>query len=742
MSDALQAAEALINRGPRPPGLPTPDERRRLREVWGATLEEFASALDRDVPDMEAWEAGQAATDPADDIAYARLLQRIREHLPATYEPDWAALRRTVHDTPSAKPDVLCDGCGQEIGACERCGLPTTSRPGGRWLHRGTTCTPSGPLTPGQSDPLMCPPLQLPPRRLDFPAGPVAVIDYRDGALFAHLSKDRTSDCPQTLAELLVWTHTEGLGAVRLHNRGHHQYPLLVLTGAATPVVGLPLTLNDPIGRLLPASHPALHALNTAGWHPVGRGMGPWSRLQARTAPRGRVTVHLAVQPWGALADAGWELDALTPEHLTRLLARYADTVIVPQGSTATCGSRLMTALRPPKQWTGDVATSKRILAPPVRGALTEAHAPAPPEAPPAHPVARGWDPVDVQCEEPFDWFRDPTAQELDDFDYVVGLDTNFAFTNAAGRVRVGYGPVSPTPENLPDFDASIPGCWYADLSHIATDPRLPSPFTPTGAPPTGPAWYATPTLAYAQRQLRATIKPIKAYLRRGSSGPYLEDWNARLRQAYSTVLHRLGIDPAATGQAFFHARDQALVLGDPLDWDLLRLIKATANGGIGKLAEGPTDLERDPYEPWPALRRVTWRPDIRAAIIAAARTELHRKMQLMAATTGRYPLAVLTDCVVYPAARPTPFDLLPPGDPASESTLRSFTFGARFGHVKLEGTASMAWAARATQAGLNPASWIKDPAAAFEEPTEEDPQPCDANLTTQPDPDTSWRLF
>ncbi|MEU1693332.1 hypothetical protein ABZ590_18100 [Streptomyces hirsutus] len=400
-----------------------------------------------------------------------------------------------------------------------------------------------------------------------------------------------------------------------------------------------------------------------------------------------------------------------------------------------------MTALRPPKQWTSDITTGQRILAPPVRGALTEAHAPAPPEAPPGHPMSRDWDPVDVQCEEAFDWFRHPTSQEINDFDHVVGLDINFAFTNAAGRTRVGYGPVSPTPEHQPDFDATIPGCWYADLSHITTDPRLPSPFTPTGIQPNGPAWYATPTLAYAQRHLKATIEPIKAYLRRGAGGPYLDDWNARLRQAYNVALRRLGIDPAATGQAFFQARDQALVLGDPLDWDLLRLIKATANGGIGKLAEGPTDLDRDPYEPWPALRRVTWRPDIRAAIISAARTELHRKLHIMAATTGRYPLAVLSDCVVYPATQPTPFDLVPSGDPATDSKVRSFTFGARFGHVKLEGTATMAWAARAAQAGLNPASWIKDPAA-FERASEEDPPPCNAHITTQPEADTSWQLF
>ncbi|WP_051810149.1 DUF4259 domain-containing protein [Streptomyces sp. NRRL S-378] len=130
-----------------------------------------------------------------------------------------------------------------------------------------------------------------------------------------------------------------------------------------------------------------------------------------------------------------------------------------------------------------------------------------------------------MQCEEALDWFRHPTDQELDDFEYVVGLDINFAFTHAARGIKVGYGPVSPTPEHRPAFDAAVPGCWYVDLTHMPTNPRLPSPFTPTGAPPTGPAWYATPTLAYAQRQLRATIEPIKAYLRRGPSGPYLEGW-------------------------------------------------------------------------------------------------------------------------------------------------------------------------------------------------------------------------
>ncbi|MEV6774717.1 hypothetical protein [Streptomyces syringium] len=55
--------------------------------------------------------------------------------------------------------------------------------------------------------------------------------------------------------------------------------------------------------------------------------------------------------------------------------------------------------------------------------------------------MAAEWDPGDVLCEETYEWHRQPTAEELYDFGYVVGLDINFAFTNAAGCVKVGYEP-------------------------------------------------------------------------------------------------------------------------------------------------------------------------------------------------------------------------------------------------------------------------------------------------------------
>ncbi|MFI0901666.1 hypothetical protein [Streptomyces sp. NPDC020983] len=63
-----------------------------------------------------------------------------------------------------------------------------------------------------------------------------------------------------------------------------------------------------------------------------------------------------------------------------------------------------------------------------------------------------------------------------------------------------------------------------ADLSGIELDPRRPSPFTPHGRRPEGPAWYATPTVAYAAElidtyRLPAELRPLEAYVW-GEAGP------------------------------------------------------------------------------------------------------------------------------------------------------------------------------------------------------------------------------
>ncbi|OOV12075.1 hypothetical protein SM007_39490, partial [Streptomyces avermitilis] len=99
--------------------------------------------------------------------------------------------------------------------------------------------------------------------------------------------------------------------------------------------------------------------------------------------------------------------------------------------------------------------------------------------------------------------------------------------------------------------------------------------------------------------------------------------------------------------------------------------IKATAKGGIGKLRQRSRG-QVPYYEEYPALKRETWRPDIRAAVLANQRVGLHRK--LMKTAGRRRPLPDLhrhrRDRL--PLARP-----VPAGHPAAHQRRQ-----ARAGHV------------------------------------------------------------
>ncbi|WP_407841871.1 hypothetical protein ACE1OC_41610 (plasmid) [Streptomyces sp. DSM 116496] len=281
------------------------------------------------------------------------------------------------------------------------------------------------------------------------------------------------------------------------------------------------------------------------------------------------------------------------------------------------------------------------------------------------------------------------------------------AFAAAANRLLVGTGPAVHT--DGPRFDPKLPGCWLADLSAeaAALDPRLPSPFTPNGLPPTGPAWYATPTLAYAQ-ELGLTVRPTEAWLR-PEHGPYLDAWYTRLRDAYMATMAELGVHTSLTDSAFLQAMAEYKNNSDhPLPQTaVLSAIKSTVKGGIGKLRERPQGAGYRPGESWPALERPTWRPDIRAAVISTARVNMHRKMQKLATAADLHPIAVLSDCAVYLSDGPSPLDFLP-RTPEGKPLPGGFRLGVSPGMVKHEGTQPLLWAVQLLDERHNPARHIK----------------------------------
>ncbi len=723
--DELYAAvEELLRGGPQ---LPPPGERARLREAAGVTQAQVARALQSSTQTVKNWENGRSEPRPPRLQAYVRLLESWAAKYPAPdgEQPPCDEGRQTavgetlIGEVPAA---------AQATTRAHPAALPPV-HPAAAGTGEGRSASRKPPVPrPVQST--------APPAGARFPHGPLAVLDG-DGS--AYCSGGVVLDCPATTIPALVeWALTaSGLGAPRLHRNGQDADPLIVLTAAAAVRLGLPERLEDRQGLRLPEDHAAVGQIARAGWKLTRRGFGPWARVYRPVQGGQRQCVQLAVLPWGALDDRAWPAAAdLVAADLAYVLGRYASRVLTPRGSTAVCGLELMSSLRPPTRAVRDEAAGTWVSAP-NPGALTAAVDPAPPEAMREHPIAQGWTGGFLD-EEAYQWVRDPKllADEECLLPWAVGIDINTAFLAAAARLTVGLG--GPVHAHAPAFDKKVPGSWLVDLSHIEFDARLPSPFTPDGRRPDGPAWYATPTLAYAE-ELGYRVRPLEAYLRY-ERGAWLDPWHDRLKDAYLATLTELGVptgkdtDPVAYLHAM--ARHQALAAADVRDLegarqahpDLARLgdvqladairrhrqgaivlsaIKATVKGGIGKLREKPQGRHFRDGRRWPALERPTWRPDIRAAVISKARVNMHRKMRKLAEIAGLYPLAVLSDCVVYPSPGPSPLDFLP-RDRHGQPLPGTFRIGATPGLAKTEGVRDMAWAVDLMEQGYNPARHIK----------------------------------
>ncbi|MGW9344642.1 telomere-associated protein Tap [Streptomyces albidoflavus] len=682
MSDLFDAVDALVaSRAVLPPA----EERKRLRVAHGLTLDEVAAALQVRRATVSGWESARKPTEPRgpEREAYARLLDRLAELYPPPAPTAEAAAPVPAPAEPSTPKPAPA---------------PTPAKDtGDRYEH-----------------------------------GPLAVVDVIDGTALAYCVGGLVLEVPaKSLAALVEWTLAEArLGQPKLSGPGKPADPLLVLTEAALERYGLPATLTDEqrLAGRLPENHKAVKGLTRADWKLTKRGFGPWARIYRPATGADRQCVQLCVPSWHALDSRHWGYAAqLPPAELARVLGVYASRVMTPRGSTAVTGLELMTALHPPTHAVRDEETGVlRQADEKTPGSLgRDPVDPAPCEAPDGHPLLadlprfhiRG--PAEKLNEESFDWARPMTDAECT-LRHLIGLDVNLAFGAGANGLLVGLG--APTHVTNPVFDPKLPGSWLVDLSHAdlsrvrtgkdtwaKLDPTLlPSPFTPKGDRPEGPAWYATPTVAYAV-ELGYEVRPTEAYVRH-DNGRYLDGWYHRLRDAYLATMADLGVhadmDPAAflTAMDGYKDRDPELAI-------VTTAIKATVKGGIGKLRERPRGEGWRPGRRWRALERPTWRPDIRAAVIARTRVNLHRKIVKHAAYTGQYPIAVNHDCVVYASAGPSPLDLLPyrNGKPLPGG----FKLGVNPGLVKHEGTQSVLWGEeireRFDAPELNLARYIKD---------------------------------
>ncbi|MET8128217.1 helix-turn-helix domain-containing protein [Streptomyces sp. NPDC005065] len=727
MSELFDAVDALIA-GHAP--LPPPAERERLRKAHGLTQEQVAAALKVRRATVVSWENGRTEPRPPQREAYARLLDKLAELYPAntaTPAQDTAVPEKITAPTApspraavSAPPQPLATS--QSPGSApvtaaqnapqRAASVPLRPAVGGsrtqstsrRPAAKRATAKPALASVPAAS--------AVDPR---FENGPLAVVDVQGGHVSAYCVGGLVLDVPaKSVPALVDWTLNEArLGAPRLSGPGKDADPLIVLTEAACERYGLPVRLNDEerLSGRLPEGHKVIKQLVRANWKLTKRGFGPWARIYRPAQGGKRHCVQLCIPSWGALDTRHWNgASQLPPPELARLLGTYATRVMTPRGSTAVTGLELMTALHPPTRASEPDETGKRHKEHNPGSLGEDAVQCAPCEAPDGHPLLKDLPrfhqrtPAEMLVEEAYDWSRPLTDDECLKR-YLVGIDVNMAFAAGANGTIVGLG--APTHVHSPVFDPKLPGSWLVDLSHVELDPRLPSPFTPKGNRPEGPAWYATPSVAYAV-ELGYQVAPIEAYVRY-ENGRFLDGWYNRLRDAYVATMADLGVTADLSPQDFLTSME-GYRQRDPQMAIVLTAVKATVKGGIGKLRERPRGGGWRPGEPWPALNRPTWRPDIRAAVISRTRVNMHRKMLKHAAATGQYPVAILSDCPVYVSDGPSPLDFLPYED--GKPLPGGFRLGVSPGMVKHEGTQTTLWAEGVREKygdELNLARYIKD---------------------------------
>jgi hypothetical protein len=744
MSELFDAVDALVaSRSPLPPA----QERKRLRIAHGLTLDEVAAALRVRRATVSGWESVKRPTEPRgpEREAYARLLRELAKLYPAADTPTGAvpaafngasapaeappasaqtmperAVQHTAQESvrqtaATPAPDDVPAVPGPSRSTRPSAGASATPSSGSSRRPGARKAAPAG--TPASVD-------------ARFENGPLAVIDVdEDGKVLAYCPGGLILDVPaKSLPSLVEWTLRDSrLGQPRMAGPGKDADPLLVLAEAALQRYGLPVALTEEerVAGRLPEGHKVVKQLARAEWKLTKRGFGPWARIYRPASGSERACVQLCIPSWHALDTRHWgAAGQLPPAELARVLGVYASRVMTPRGSTAVTGLELMTALHPPTRASEPDAEGRRHSEHNPGSLGKDPVDPAPCEAPDGHPLLKDLPRFHIRgadeklFEEAYDWARPLTDDECARR-HLVGIDVNMAFAAGANGLTVGLG--APVNVKDPVFDAKLPGSWLVDLSHVDLSrirvgkdwveldgSLLPSPFTPRGERPEGPAWYATPTVAYAA-ELGYEVRPTEAWVRY-DNGRYLDAWYNRLRDAYLATMADLGVHADMAPADFLAAMD-GYRDRDPHLAIVASAIKATVKGGLGKLRERPRGENWRPGEPWRALARPTWRPDIRAAVISRTRINLHRKIVKHAAFTGQYPVAILSDCVVYAADGPSPLDFLPYRD--GKSLPGGFKLGVNPGLVKHEGTQPTWWGEDVRQRyeapELNLARYIKD---------------------------------
>lgn len=245
--------------------------------------------------------------------------------------------------------------------------------------------------------------------------------------------------------------------------------------------------------------------------------------------------------------------------------------------------------------------------------------------------------PAKMSTENDVVWSRKPTAEE-GQRRFVHAYDRGGSYAAGVAGLELGIGAPTHHPEGLA-FDKKLPGYWRVQVSDSG-DWRMPHPLNPRGQVGSQPVWVTTPTMQLAV-EMGYEPPVVEAYTW-SEHGRVLDGWYERVRDA-RTALDLDDVDAQA-------ARDQ---------------LKVVYTRTIGALGSDTFMRGREGYA-----------PERRHHIVAKARSNMLRRIAQIGRDTDQWPLAVVTDTVLYASDEPDPV-LAWPGD--------SKHFGRGFGQFKAE---------------------------------------------------------
>ncbi|MEV4617030.1 hypothetical protein AB0K43_31195 [Kitasatospora sp. NPDC049258] len=484
------------------------------------------------------------------------------------------------------------------------------------------------------------------------------------------------------LGDWFAWLGTGlPLRIERAHPSGKGGDGTVCLTAGALKQLGLPAALPATEKALAALQTKLAKAAATVGME-VSEHVGPAFHAFRRSGSAGgqKTSVRVVVAPWLGQGDGRQQATSALAVQLAtapdgtvdgatfarRFRAFTTDLGVAPGATTAVTGMNLLEAVRPREEWVKNPATGEwsSFLR---EGALPKGDVSVPPAAGARHPATRQLLAAgETVCEEEdYKWWaRELTEQEAVR-PWAVAVDVCASYLSVTDSLRLPAGPLKLV--QGPDWNGGkTAGLWWCDFTTTPVDELLPHPATFHGRPPTGPSWYATPTVAYMAEAYGfdpATI--TQAYISTHTV-PLLKEWTGRIRGGYKRTYADLGLTDGQAPEEFLAAYAVHKDTGDdPARADALvlaGLYKSVYKGGIGKWSDSARHLSDEQWEEQVASKW-SYRAEIRFHIIAAARIAAHRRLRKTFLLTGRAPIAVNVDSYLYATDEASPLELLPVKD-------------------------------------------------------------------------------